>query len=585
MSARPAQSGRMADDWVERVREASDIVEIVGEIVPLKKAGRNWTGLCPFHAEKTASFSVSAERQLYHCFSCKAGGDVFRFIQEQEKVPFLEAVAVLSQRAGIPVPERRGERSGVRATLMEALELAASSYEQWLRDPQWGKAARAYLAERGIDDGAARTFRLGLAPEGWTHLADRLRTQVPQEILVQAGLVVRREGDGSRGAYDRFRHRLMVPLIASGGTVVGFGARALGTDPPKYLNSPETAVYRKSGFLFALDRARRAVDAAGEMIVVEGYFDAIALHQAGLENTVATSGTALTPEHARTLKRLTPRVALTYDGDAAGRDAAMRSIGILLAEGLEVRIVELPLGEDPDTLVRTQGGAGWRGRRDQAYDPVAFVHRHVLEAAIQSGSGRVESEERAIRAVVGLANEIPELVVRRRLIERAAQVLGVRADVIGRAVALQRKGQSVAAPLQAAVRERHRGEEDLERQLLSGLLLAPDVLDEARQRLSPEDFRDPVCRALALWLWSGGENVPEDEATASLHRELALAPGENLDWRAQAQGAIRRVIVRRLERQMRDCKNQLSQESGTEASARLMQEIMEIARSLRDLSA
>jgi DNA primase len=575
----------MSDDWVERVREASDIVEIVGEIVPLKKAGRNWTGLCPFHAEKTPSFSVSADRQLYHCFSCKAGGDVFRFVQEHEKVPFLEAVALLSRRAGIPVPERGGERTGVRATLVEALELAAASYEQWLRDPQIGAKARAYLASRGIEEKTTRDFRLGLAPEGWSNLADRLRTKVAPEILVQAGLAVRREGDATRGVYDRFRHRLMVPLIASGGTVVGFAARALGDDPPKYLNSPETPVYRKSAFIFALDRARRAVESGGELIVVEGQFDTIALHQAGLANTVATSGTALTAEHARALRRIVPRIALTYDGDAAGRDAAMRSIGILLAEGLEVRIVELPAGEDPDTLVRTRGREGWTAYRDQAYDPVAFVHRHVLEAAIQSGSGRAESEERAIRAVVGLANEIPELVTRRRLIERAAEVLGVRADVIGRAVSLQRKGQNLAAPLRAAVRERHRGEEDLERQLLSGLLLAPEVLDEARQRLSPEDFRDPVCRALALWLWAGGVEVPEDEAAASLHRELALTPGENLDWRAQAQGAIRRMIVRRLERQMRDRKNQLNQESGTEESARLMQEIMEIARSLRDLSA
>ena len=586
MNARERTVGAArADDWVERVREASDIVEIVNETVPLKKVGRNWTGLCPFHAERTPSFSVSADRQLYHCFSCKAGGDVFRFVQEQEKVEFLEAVALLSRRAGIPVPERRGERGGGRATLVEALDLAAASYEQWLRDPEQGAKARAYLATRGIEEKAVRDFRLGLAPEGWSNLADRLRTKVAPEILVQAGLVVRREGDATRGVYDRFRHRLMVPLIGSGGTVVGFGARALGDDPPKYLNSPETAVYRKSAFLFGLDRARRVVASDGEMIVVEGYFDTIALHQAGLENTVATSGTALTSEHARALKRLVPRVALTYDGDAAGRDAAMRSIGILLAEGLEVRIVELPAGEDPDTLVRTQGREGWLTRREQAYDPVTFVHHHVLEAALKSGAARADAEERAVRAVVTLANAIPELVPQRRLIERAAEVLGVRADVIGRAASLQRKGQSLDRPVRAAVRERHQGEETLERGLLSSLLLAPETLDEARARLSPEDFRDDACRALALWIWAGNPGLPEQEPAASLARELALAPSEHLDWAAEAHGGIRRMVERRLKQQLRDCRNRLSQVSGDDDATRLMQQIDEIARSLRDLSA
>jgi DNA primase len=588
MSAREqarGAAGRTADDWVERVREASDIVEIVGEVVPLKRMGRNWSGLCPFHQEKTPSFSVSGERQLYHCFSCKAGGDVFRFVQEQEKVDFLEAVSLLSRRAGIPVPERRGEHGGGRATLVEALDLAAEAYEQWLRDPDRGASARSYLERRGIGDSAMRAFRLGLAPEGWTNLADRLRNKVAPEVLVQAGLVVRREGDASRGVYDRFRNRLMVPLIASGGAVVGFGARALGEDPPKYLNSPETAVYRKSAYLYGLDRARRAVTPEGEIVVVEGYFDTIALHQAGVENTVATSGTALTAEHARALRRIVPRVALTYDGDAAGREAAMRSIGLLLAEGLEVRIVEVPAGEDPDTMVRARGLAGWNEVRERAYDPVEFVHRHVLRAGLSSGAARSDAEERAIRAVVALASGIPDLVRKRGLIERAAEVLGVRADVIARVASLHRKGQSVENPVRAAVRERHQVEETLERALLSSLLLAPEVLGEARSRLSPEDFRDPACRELALWMWAGNEALPEHEPAASLGRELALAPAGNLDFAAAAHGGIRRMVVRRLEQQMKDCKNRLKQEGGGEEAARLMQEIHEIARSLRDLSA
>ncbi len=578
-------TARMADDWVERVRAASDIVEIVGQTVPLKRVGRNWVGLCPFHKEKTASFTVSPDRQLYHCFSCKAGGDIFKFVQEHEKIEFLEAVELLSRRAGIPVPERRREGGGVRAALAEALELAAASYEQWLRDPARGAMARATLAARGLSEPTVRAFRLGLAPEGWSNLVDRLRGRVAEETLVQAGLAVRREGEAARGVYDRFRHRLMIPLVAPGGAVVGFGARALGDEQPKYLNSPETAVYRKSAFLFALEQARRTLASDGELIVVEGYFDAIALHQAGLAHTVATSGTALTPEHARTLKRLVPRVALTFDGDAAGREAAMRSIGVLLGEGLEVRVVDLPGGEDPDTLMRRRGLQGWSERRAAAYDPVEFVQRHVLGAALAAGWARAEALAKAVEAVVGVAAGVPDPVRVRMLLERAAEVLAVEESVLARSVSLRRRGQSIETPVQAAVREQQRGEEALERRLLRSLLLAPQVLDEVRQRLSPEDFRDPACRALALWLWAGHPGLPEEEPAGAVARELAMAGGERFDWSAEAQGATRRMVERRLKQQLRECRNRLSQASGQDEIARLMQEIDEIARSLRDLSA
>ena len=387
-------AARGADDWVERVRAASDIVEIVRQTVSLKRVGRNWTGLCPFHKEKTPSFSVHAERQFYHCFSCKAGGDVFKFVQETEKVGFLEAVELLSRSTGIPVPDVRsgGAERGIKARLLEALEAATTAYEQWLGDPSSGASTRAYLERRGLTRDTIRGFRLGLAPAGWENLTQRLREKVPTDILVQAGLAAPRGGDDARpswgGVYDRFRNRLMVPLVAPGGAVIGFGARALAEeDQPKYLNSPETPVYHKGGFLFALEQARRKVTMEDEMIVVEGYFDAIALHQAGLPNCVATSGTALTGDQARLLRRVVGRVALTYDGDAAGRDAMMRSLGVLLGEGLEVVVVDLPQGEDPDTLVRRGGIEAWNAVRRQAADPAEFVQRHVLRAAAGAAGG------------------------------------------------------------------------------------------------------------------------------------------------------------------------------------------------------
>jgi DNA primase len=580
-AGRPPGRGttRLADDWVERVRAASDVVEVIGQTVQLKRVGRNWTGLCPFHNEKSPSFSVNPDRQFYHCFGCKAGGDVFRFVQETEKVEFLEAVELLSRRAGIPVPERRAGERAVRAPLLEALEQAATNYEQWLADPERGRAVREYLGSRGIAHETVRAFRLGLAPEGWENLTGRLVPRAGEEVLVQAGLAVRREGKS--GVYDRFRDRLMVPLIGPGGAVVGFGARSLGDQPPKYLNSPETSVYHKGSFLFALEAARRYADAAGEIVVVEGYFDAIALHQAGLTHTVATSGTALTADQARLLRRAAPRVALTYDGDEAGRDAMMRSLAVLLAEGLEVVVLDLPQGEDPDTLVRRGGAEAWRALRAAGYDPVEFIQRHLLRAG--GGGAAGDPRERALQAVVRLAAEVRDPIRVRLLLERASQVFGLPEAVLGRAVGMHKGGQSTEAPLKAAVREQRRGESDLERRVLSALLHASAELERARERLLPEDFRDSECAALARWLWSGRPDLPDQGAEGVLARELASSENSSVDWRAEAYGAILRMQRRKLTERQSELRALLAKTTPESEIRDLQQENQQNAHLLNEI--
>ncbi|HYM79890.1 MAG TPA: DNA primase [Candidatus Limnocylindria bacterium] len=582
-SARTIRHG--ADDWVERVRSASDLIEVVGQSVALRRAGRNWVGLCPFHQEKTPSFSVNAERQFYHCFSCKVGGDVFKFVQESEKVGFLEAVEMLSRRAGIPVPERRTGGWGARSGVLEALEQAAALYEQWLADPERGRTTRAYLDRRGIARDTVKQFRLGLAPEGWTHVSERLQSRLGEAVLIEAGLVMRRtvaaEGTARTGVYDRFRHRLMVPLVAVGGAVIGFGARALGDEPPKYLNSPETPLYRKGSFLFALELARKAAAAQEELVVVEGYFDVIALHQAGIHNVVATSGTALTGDQARLLKRVTPRVALTYDGDAAGQDAMLRSLGTLFAEGLDVVVVDLPAGSDPDTLVGEQGAEGWHRARAGAYDPVEFVQRHVLRETGAAGDPR----ERALQAVVRLAADVRDPVREAMLLEHASRVFGFSAAVLGRAVRLRRSGQRSESPLQVAVRRERRTEQVAEHHLLAALLHAPEGLAGAREQITPGDFLDPTARALADWLWAGNQGWPEANETAALARELFASGPETLDWMAEATGATRKLVERRLRRRLREREQQLKRAAEGDETSRLMQEIHEIARSLHELTA
>jgi DNA primase len=564
-----------SDDWVERVRAASDITEVIGESVSLKRVGRNAVGLCPFHKESSPSFSVNAERQFYHCFGCKAGGDVFKFVQEMERVGFLEAVELLSRRAGIPVPDRRGgSEGGLKARLLEALDAASHAYEQWLRDPERGRDVREYLAARGIDDETVRSFRLGLAPAGWENLVQRLGARHAEDVLVTAGLAARREGRG--GLYDRFRNRLMVPLVAPGGAVLGFGARALAPeDQPKYLNSPETPAYHKSTFLFALEQARRHVDMDGELIVVEGYFDVIALHQAGLRNAVATSGTALTSEQAKILRRHVARVALTYDGDAAGRDAMMRSLGVLLGEGLDVAVVDLPTGDDPDTLVRRGGTEAWSGVRRAAADPVEFIQRHILRSP-----GPGDPRERALQAVVRLASEVRDPVRVALLLERAEAVLGLAARTLARAVRLRGTGQRSEAPVAAAVRAQRGREQALERRLLGALLRAPTVLDEATRELSPDDFGEPSCAALAEVLWHA-DAVPADGPAASLARELEASGDDTWDWDAEARGAIRRMLERRWKASLKERRERLGRAADPEEAVRLMHEIEDIARKLR----
>jgi DNA primase len=408
----------------------------------------------------------------------------------------------------------------------------------------------------------------------------RLHGRFGDDVLLEARLVARREG--ARSTYDFFRNRLMVPLVAPGGAVLGFGARALGDDPPKYLNSPESPVYQKSRFLFALEQARKSVRPDGEIVVVEGYFDAIALHQAGVKNTVATSGTALTPEHARALKRLARGVALTYDGDAAGQQAMLRSLGALLAAGLDVAVVELPAGDDPDTLVRRAGVEGWCRLRDSAYDAVEYVHRHVLRAATGG-----DPRERALQVVVRLLAGVTDTIRHRLLVERASQVFGVAEGVIARAARLATAGDASGGPVASVVKAERRRGSDLERRLLGALLSAPELLDEVRAELRIEDFEDGDARALAGWWWQHGVVLPpgeEGDGAAALARELASAGEEDgMDPRAEVIGATRRLVMRRLQRELRARQAGLATARGEDAT-RLMHEIQEIARALRQRS-
>ncbi|SHK05038.1 DNA primase [Rhodothermus profundi] len=415
---------RIPEATIEAIRAAIDIVEVVGEYVSLRRRGSNWFGLCPFHEEKTPSFSVNPTLGIFKCFGCGVGGDVFAFIQQIERVSFVEAVRLLAERAGIPLPDGEEDTHDLRPALYHALRFAARFYFEQLSHPEIGQVARAYLKQRGIRPEAVRRFGLGYAPDAWDALL-KAATQagIQPEVLEQAGLVLPRKE--RTGYYDRFRHRLMFPIFSHTGRVVGFGGRLLTPHPdqPKYINTPETPVYHKGRTLYGLYQARQALRAQGEAILVEGYTDVIALHQAGIEHVVATSGTALTPDQARLLARYVRRVVLLYDADAAGQQAALRSIELFLARGLSVYVVSLPPGEDPDSFVRAQGARAFqeylqRHRRD-------FVTFHYELARRQGQLDTPEGEAEVARTIVEAIARLPDPLLREPYVRRAAELLKI----------------------------------------------------------------------------------------------------------------------------------------------------------------
>ncbi len=414
------------DHKIEEVRAASDIVDIVSDYVRLKKQGSNYFGLCPFHNEKTPSFSVNLSMGIYKCFGCSKGGNVFQFVMEMESIGFPEAVRMLAERAGIPLPEQEEDREQASEieSIYHALRFAARFFYDQLTQTEAGKPALAYLTGRGFTPKTITQFGLGYAPDRWDALLKEAeQNHVAPEMLEKAGLVLpRKEGEGH---YDRFRGRAIFPIFSHVGKVLGFGGRIMtpAPDQPKYINSPETKVYNKSRVLYGLYQAKHAIRKSEEVILVEGYTDVISMHQAGVANVVASSGTALTPEQVKMLGRYTKRVLMLYDADTAGADAALRGIDLVLSQGLSAYAIALPGGEDPDSYVREHGG--------EAFREYAKKHRQGFAAFIYGmarRSGRLDTPEgqaETMHAILASIARIPDPLMQETFMRRASEVLDV----------------------------------------------------------------------------------------------------------------------------------------------------------------
>ncbi len=579
----PVSDFELGPDVISRVRDAVDVVEVVSDHVRLRKRGRTWEGLCPFHDEKTPSFSVDAEKGLYFCFGCRAGGDVFRFVMERENLNFPEAVEMLARRYGVHLPARSPEARRRRQEV-DSLRSLLEEAQHWFVEQLGGAdaaGARQELERRGFAASTWREFGFGWAPDDWRRLLEGLRRRHPEGVLVKAGLAVQPEA--GRNPYDRFRKRLMFPIRARDGGLIAFGGRLLGDGEPKYLNSPEGLLFSKRSTLFYLDRARTAISHSGEAIVVEGYFDCLSLHREGFTNVVATLGTALTPEHARVLRSLLGgegRVLVCFDADSAGRRAAGGAARALLEAGVDMAVVTLEGGKDPDDVIRDAGADAFR---DLASRPTS-----LLDFLLDDMPADPAERRRAGLGLAPLVCAASDPAIRQNLIEELARRLNLRSrDVEGRGRQMGRKAArpemertgAPGTPLPP-------GERDLARLLLSGpaecraratIEVEPSILVDDRvrelltQAASIADSDDLAVHVMAAC---------SDEPTRALVAELCTLelPAPTAD----AADTTLRLILDKQRRQrsraLQELIERASEDDDLELLARLQEEKIALRR-------
>ncbi len=592
---------RYPPEKIDEVRNATDIVELIGGSVRLKKRGKNFVGLCPFHTEKTPSFTVSPGKQMYHCFGCGVGGNVFTFVMELEKVSFPEAVRSLAERAGIVLPQSSAVSDlapSETEALYEACSAAGRFFFRNLTETTEGKLALEYFRYRGFSDETIKAFGLGYALNSWDALIEHAESlHIPRETLEKAGLVRKRD-DGT--VYDYFRGRAMFPIFSTPGRVVGFGARKMREDDPlgKYINSPETQIYNKSRILYGMYQAKDAIREKDNAILVEGYADLISLYQAGIHYVVASSGTALTSEQIQLLGRYTRSITVVYDADSAGSKAALRGVDLILENDLDVRVAQLHAGEDPDSFVRKHGGAAFEDLLARSISFVDFIaHAYEEQGKLQTPEGQAEAVRAIVQTITKMKDELKRHIYVKHVAEKYKLYESVlyremekylprarlpkTAGLSTRAVPVLEPQLSEAPPFASSAIPA--AERDLLHAMLEG---RADVVTMIFQQVSPEEFSHPQARSLAyfvkdVWELGGGVdsarlmNEVEDEDAKRLIADLVFNKYElSKGWKKSgveiteadtvevARDAMTFLRRRALERRMEDNERQLKEAAG-----------------------
>lgn len=495
--------GRISEEKIQEIRDRTDIVEVVSSYLPLKRSGVNNQGLCPFHQEKSPSFNVNSSRQIFHCFGCGVGGNVFSFLMRMEGLSFPDAVRRLGEKVGVEVEEEAVSpdeirRREARERLARINEEAGSFYHQFLLEDQGGALARRYLRQRGYEGETVRAFQLGFAPEGWETLAKYLSGKnFPAEDIRQTGLV--RPGKQGRGDYDLFRNRLLFPIHDLQGNMVAFGGRVLDDSLPKYINSPETDVYHKGKILYGLYQARDAMRHSGDALVVEGYFDVLALHRAGFTNAVATCGTALTEDHARLLKRYAEKILLIFDEDAAGKQATFRAMDALLPVGLAVSVVAMPAGDDPDSLLKNKGEEGFRSCLNAARPVLEVFIEEQLRIHDQSAEGRARAAEKVLERIRRLPGDLERSLYLKSLAEQT----GLDVELLQSKVRGGSPAQAKARPAPTPSAQERQAKPEMgktEKYLLRLMLVDREQRNRVREEGVAQLFLDDQSSGLASYL-------------------------------------------------------------------------------------
>jgi DNA primase len=559
----------LSDSSREQIRAANDIVDVIGSYMPLKRNGANFVCLCPFHKEKSPSFNVNPARQTFHCFGCGKGGDVFTFIKEYENIDFMDAVRRLAERARIPLefdnnPAAQAQRS-IKDQLLKLHEAITLRWQQCLAGEAAGQIARDYLEKRGVSPDAVKEFRIGAAPDSWDDTVNWAKSKgFSPELCEQAGLILKRD---SGGYYDRFRGRLMFPICDEQGRVIAFSGRVLQGDEKqaKYVNSPETPIFTKGKVLFALDKAKRPILDAGHVIIAEGQLDTIACHAAGIRNVVAPQGTALTAEHARILKRYVDEVILCFDGDKAGRNAAVRVLDDLLASGLAIRVASIPPPDDPDSYIKSNGPDAFRSILGRS---LGFFDFYLLHLCGENDTATDRGRLVVVRSMAEAVHKTSNAVLLDTYAQRTAQRLGVDVNSVrtefrkqNAAARKPRRPEPSEPPLdamdeiEAAPPQTRPGVTEL--WLLKYVLLGPELQHFAAGHLEPDWVPHPaVQRILAVYFQTGGD-VPGllarfegDPFAQSLITEAATQQREIPEPERQLADVIRRLRDGWIDRQI-----------------------------------
>lgn len=577
-------AARLSQEDIDRTREASDIVELLSEYISLKKAGKNYTALCPFHSEKKPSFYVSPERQIYHCFGCGAGGNVYTFLIEMEKLSFPEAVRLLAKKSGIRLREP-DKTSGPREAIYKANEWADDFFFETLAGKESGKRGRDYVKKRQFGKTLIEKFHLGYSPSSWDGLKSAAKSK-SEDVLVRAGLLVKSE---SGRTYDRFRDRLMFPIRNLSGRVVGFGGRSVGDSTPKYMNSPDTAVYRKGNILYGLWEAKQEIRKSGRAIMVEGYTDLLSLRSVGIEEVVASLGTALTDGQAKLLARYTEAVVILFDADTAGNEAAVRSLDILLEHGLDVSVVSLPGGHDPDSFAREKGG---EVLLDLIKSPLTFFDFKLGLLKKKYDMSKVRAKADAIKEIASSLVKIPDIVKRDLWVRELSERLSVSEDALIRSMpGTSFKGDLPEASVLPA------GPQELELRLLGLMLADSAALSLASESLTIDDFLGTGSREVFSKIYELKDDgrevkaadllspVTDRDALKAISGSMMVA-GPGFDVIRECEGLISKIRKNRIERSMEHkLKEMRDREDRGEDVSRLQREYQSLIELRRKESA